>query len=115
MDGIKFQTTFGFQTTSGFEVPRPSESGALPARSSLSASPSLRVVFPELHSGKVRPVVAPVVGDITGNSVGWKGLLEMSRTSGAAGVVGAQRSVRYDCMAHAWCVTIMIASVCFAD
>lgn len=99
VDGIKFQTTFGFQTTSGFDVPRTSASDASaipgPARSSLSASPALRVVVPELHSGKIRPMsgnVAPAVADLS-SSVGWKGLLEMSRTSGAAGVVGVQRSV----------------------
>jgi len=38
---------------------------------------------------------APRVPDMS-SSVGWKGLLEMSRTSGAAGVVGVQRSPEDD-------------------
>jgi len=72
------------------------------ARSSLSASPTLRVVVPELHSGKIRPMsgdAAPRLPDMS-SSVGWKGLLEMSRTSGAAGVVGVQRSVGIDELLH---------------
>ena len=94
----RFATTFGFSTIQGFNVSLNAsasapEPGTTPPRNSIPATPSLRVFLdPELAKNRHRPPEgAPVVTEV--GSVGWKGLLEMSRNSGASGIVGVLRSV----------------------
>ena len=94
-------TTIGFQSTTGFDLPSSASApapGAAPHRSSFtSPALNLRVHVDPTSFGTVIPSIKappPIVPDDTSSSsVGWKGLLEMSRNSGASGVVGVQRSV----------------------
>ncbi|GAX75569.1 hypothetical protein CEUSTIGMA_g3012.t1 [Chlamydomonas eustigma] len=89
-----FPTTFGFHTTKGFDVPI--------SRPSLPASTNLRKELLEIsaHDAKsrhstpeVKDVPVRASPDACIGSVGWKGLLEMSKNSGTSGIVGAQRMV----------------------
>mmetsp|Transcript_5609 Transcript_5609/g.12420 ORF Transcript_5609/g.12420 Transcript_5609/m.12420 type:complete len:688 (-) Transcript_5609:1735-3798(-) len=93
-----FPTTFGFKATKGFELlsTPPPDRNVLQA-TQFQSSRSQPPQSAELHTKPKVPGVLQTASSSAGQAaaehVGWKGLLEISRNSGASGVVGMRNPV----------------------